>query len=182
MHNMCALDFFTVPTATFRVLFVLIAFSHDRRQVFHFNVTAHPSMNWTAQQVVEAFPWDTLPRYLLRDRDSIYGSVFRERLKHMGIKEVITSVRSPWQNAYVERLIGSIMRECLDHVIVLNERHLKRILSSYFEYYHQDRTHCGLNKDTPSRRSIESKPQNGKIMAIPRVGGLHHRYQWRKAA
>jgi len=148
MMNMVSIDFFTVPTAKFRILFVLVILSHSRRRVVHFNVTAHPTANWTAQQVIEAFPWDTAPKYLLRDRDGIYGTIFRQRLENMGIKEVITAPQSPWQNPFVERLIGFIRRDCLNHVIVLNESHLSRILSSYFDYYHYDRTHYGLGKDT----------------------------------
>ena len=144
MKNMISIDFFTVPTATFRILFVLVILSHRRRQIVHFNVTTNPSTRWTAQQIIEAFPWDTAPKYLLRDRDLIYGVYFRQRVKNMGIKEVITAARSPWQNPFVERLIGTIRRDCLDHVIVLNESHLSRILSSYFDYYHYDRTHYGL--------------------------------------
>jgi transposase InsO family protein len=118
MMNMVSIDFFTVPTAKFRILFVLVILSHSRRRVVHFNVTPNPTAKWTAQQVIEAFPWDTAPKYLLRDRDSIYGAYFRQRLKNMGIKEVITAARSPWQNPFVERLIGSIRRDCLDHAIV----------------------------------------------------------------
>ncbi len=118
----------------------------------------------------------------MRDRDSIYGTVFRERVKNMGIKEVISEPQSPWQNPYVERVIGSIRRDCLDHVIIFNERHLKRILSSYFKYYNEDRTHLGIEKDTPIKRPVQSKPAKGKVIALPRVGGLHHRYEWKKAA
>ncbi len=183
MMNMVSIDFFTVPTATFRILFVLVILSHSRRRVVHFNVTAHPTANWTAQQIIEAFPWDTAPRYLLRDRDSIYGSYFRRRLKNMGINEIMTAPRSPWQNPFVERLIRSIRNDCLDHVIVLNESHLKRILSSYFRYYHNDRSHYRLEKDTPSGRLVQSRPaESSKIIELPRVGGLHHRYEWRQAA
>jgi transposase InsO family protein len=183
MANMVSIDFFTVQTATFRVLFVLIVLSHSRRQVGHFNITSNPTARWTAQQIVEAFPWDTVPKYLLRDRDSIYGVYFRQRLKNMNIKEVIIAPRSPWQNPFVERLIGSIRRDCLDHVIVLNESHLSRILSSYFDYYHYDRTHYGLGKDTPVERPVQPRPAKGsKVIELPRVGGLHHRYEWKKAA
>jgi transposase InsO family protein len=183
MMNMVSIDFFTVPTATFRILFVLLILSHSRRRVVHFNVTANPTANWTAQQIIEAFPWDTAPRYLLRDRDSIYGSYFRRRLKNMGINEIMTAPRSPWQNPFVERLIRSIRNDCLDHVIVLNESHLKRILSSYFRYYHNDRSHYRLEKDTPSGRPVQARPaESSKIIELPRVGGLHHRYEWRQAA
>lgn len=124
MHNTFAMDFFTVPTVKFRVLFVCVILWHDRRKVLHFNVTGHPTAKWTAQQVVEACPWDTAPKYLMRDRDSVYGKIFRNRVKHMSIKEVISAPKSPWQNPYVERVIGSIRRDCLDHVVVLNETHL----------------------------------------------------------
>jgi len=177
-HTDCiaGIDFFTVPTATFRILYVFIVLSHDRRQIVHFNVTAHPSAMWTAQQLVEAFPFDSAPRYLLRDRDSIYGERFRNRVKSLGIDEVLTAPRSPWQNPYVERIIGSIRRECLNHVIILNERHLRRQLKSYSTYYHEARTHLSLDKQSPVPRSIEP-PEQGKVVAIPHVGGLHHEYR-----
>lgn len=136
VQDLVAMDFLVVPTVTFRVLFVLVILAHDRRRIVHFNVTEHPTAQWTAQQVVEAFPWDEAPRYLLRDRDRIYSGAFRRRVKHMGVKEVLTAPQSPWQNPYVERLIGSIRRECLEQVIVLHERHLQRILTGYFAYYH----------------------------------------------
>ncbi len=181
--KMVSIDFFTVPTATFRILFVLVILSHSRRKIVHFNVTTNPTVEWTAQQIVEAFPWDSAPKYLLRDRDSVYGAYFSNRLKNIGIKEVATAPRSPWQNPFVERLIGSIRRDCLDHVIVLSESHLKRILSSYFTYYHHDRTHYGLGKDTPVERSIQPMPAKaGKLIELSKVGGLHHRYEWRQAA
>ena len=183
MHNTCAMDFFVVPGATFKILFALVILSHDRRKVVHFNVTKNPTAKWTSQQVVEAFGWNTAPRYLLRDRDSIYGGYLRRRVKNMGINEVITAPQSPWQNPYVERLIGSIRRDCLNHVIVLNESHLKRILTSYFQYYNNDRTHCSLDKDTPNARPTLSKPNTcSKVIELPRVGGLHHRYEWQQAA
>jgi transposase InsO family protein len=182
MTNTVSMDFFTVPTTTFRIMFVLVMLSHSHRRIVHFNVTTNPTDRWTAQQIVEAFPWDTVPKYLLRDRDSIYGSYFRKRLKNMVIKEVLITPRSPWQNPFVERVIGSIRRDCLDHIIVLNERHLKRILSSYFDYYHHDRTHYGLGKDTPVERLVQHKPPTGKLIELPRLGGLHHRYKWKEAA
>jgi putative transposase len=175
-----AIDFFTVPTATFRVLFVLIVLSHERRRVVHFGVTEHPTEDWTLQQMREAFPWDEAPRYVLRDRDAIYGRAFADMTRDMGMEEVLTAPRSPWQNPYVERLIGSIRRECLDHVIVWNQRSLRRILQSYFAYYQRSRTHLALAKDAPESRVVE-KPQHGRIAVIPQVGGLHHRYQ-RQAA
>jgi len=128
--DLISVDFFTVPTATFRVLFVLVVLAHRRRHLVHFNVTEHPAAAWTAQQLREAFPEDRVPRYLIRDRDGVYGHQFRDRVREMGITEVLTAPQSPWQNAFVERLIGSIRRECLDHVIVLGEKHLRRILRS----------------------------------------------------
>jgi transposase InsO family protein len=169
------IDFFTVPTATFRVLYVFIVLSHDRRQVVHFNVTEHPTAQWTAQQLVEEFPYDSAPRYLLRDRDAIYAEKVRRRIMSLGIEEVVTAPRSPWQNPFVERIIGSIRRDCLNHIIVLNERHLRRILREYFSYYHTCRTHISLNKDPPETRTVEP-PEMGDIVAFPHVGGLHHRY------
>ena len=173
--DLVSMDFFTVPTASFRVLYVFIVLRHDRRKIVHFNLTAHPTAQWTAQQIVEAFPFDTAPRYVLRDRDSIYGQAVQRRIKSLAIEEVITSPRSPRQSPFVERVIGSIRRDCLDHVIVLNERHLRRILRDYFSYYHTSRTHLSLNKDPPQPGRVEP-PGLGNVIAFPRVGGLHHRY------
>ena len=173
--ELVSIDFFTVPTATFRVLYVFIVLRHDRRKIVHFNVTEHPTAQWTAQQIVEAFPFDTAPSYLLRDRDCIYGETVQRRIESLGIEAVVTAPRSPWQNPFVERLIGSIRRDCLDHVIVLNEQHLRRILREYSSYYHSCRTHLSLNKDPPEPRLVES-PESGNVVAFPRVGGLHHRY------
>ena len=175
VHDLVSIDFFTVPTATFRVLFVFIVLAHRRRHIIHFNVTEHPTAAWTAQQLVEAFPWDTAPRYLLRDRDRIYGDYFTRRVEGMSIDEVLAAPRSPWQNPYVERVIGSIRRECLDHVIVLGERHLRRILCSYVRYYHTARTHLSLHKDAPDHRSVQPS-HTGTVVALPHVGGLHHQY------
>ena len=175
VRDLVSIDFFTVPTARLRVLFVLVVLAHHRRRVVHFNVTEHPTAQWTAQQLVDAFPDESPPAYLLRDRDHIYGQQFRHRVKSLGIEEVLTAPQSPWQNPFVERLIGSIRRECLDHVFVLGERHLHRILSRYFTYYHQARTHLALDKDAPDRRPIEL-PATGKIVQLREVGGLHHRY------
>jgi putative transposase len=178
--GLVSLDFFTVPTAGLRVLFVLVVLAHHRRRIVHFNVTEHPTADWTAQQIVAAFPDDTAPSYLLRDRDHVYGEQFRHRMKGMRIEEVITAPHSPWQNPFAERLIGSIRRECLNHVLVLGERHLRRILTRYVAYYHQARTHLALDKDAPGLRPIEL-PAAGKIVQLPEVGGLHHRY-FRQAA
>lgn len=182
MHTTFAIDFFTVPTATFRVLYVFIVLLHENRKIVHFNITANPTAEWTAQQIVEACPWDTVPKYLLRDRDGIYGDYFQKRLKDMGIVEVKTTPKSPWQNPYCERVIGSIRKDCVNHLIVLNAAHLKSKLTEYFKYYHEDRTHVGLDKDTPFGRPAQAKPENGNVIALPRVGGLHHRYEWREAS
>jgi transposase InsO family protein len=173
--ELVALDFFTVPTVRLRVLFVLVVLAHHRRRLVHFNVTEHPTAAWTAQQIVDAFPNDSAPAYLLRDRDRVYGQQFRHRLKGMGIEEVLTAPQSPWQNPVGERLIGSIRRECLNHVLVLGEQHLRRILTRYLTYYHQARTHLALDKDAPDLRPIEFR-EAGKIVELPEVGGLHHRY------
>ena len=175
VRDLVSIDFFTVPTAGLRVLFVSVVLAHDRRRVLHLNVTEHPTAAWTAQQIVNAFPDDSAPSYILRDRDRVYGQRFRHRLKGMGIEEVLTAPHSPWQNPFAERLIGSIRRECLNHVLVLGERHLRRILTQYLAYYHQARTHLALDKDAPDPRPIKL-PVTGKIVQLPEVGGLHHRY------
>ncbi len=180
VKDLVSVDFFTVATATFQVLFGFLVLAHDRRRVVHFNVTANPTAQWTAQQVVEAFPWESAPRYLLRDRDSIFGGLFRSRVRGMSIEEVLIAYRSPWQNPFAERLIGSIRRECLDHVIVLGEKHLRRILGEYFRYYHRSRTHLSLEKDCPEPRAVQP-PGVGEVVHFPEVGGLHHRYERRAA-
>ena len=180
VKDFVSVDFFTVPTATFRILYVFVVLRHDRRQIVHFNVTEHPTAQWVAQQLVEAFPFDSAPRYLLRDRDTLYGTRFRSRVHSLSIEEVLTAPRSPWQNPFVERLIGSIRRECLNHVIILNQPHLKRILCSYFQYYHSARTHLSLDKQSPTPRNVQSFDQ-GKVVALPHVGGLHHEYVRRAA-
>ncbi len=170
-----ALDFFTVPTVTFRILFVLIILSHDRRRILHVNVTEHPTAAWTARQLIEACGLDEAPRYLLRDRDAIYGEEFRRQAAVLKIKDVTTAPRSPWQNPYAERVIGSIRRECLDHMIILGECHLKRTLSSYVGYYHNARTHLSLEKDAPVGRVVQPI-EKGRVVELKRVGGLHHLY------
>jgi putative transposase len=180
VQNLVSVDFFTVPTIRFQVLYVFLVLAHDRRRVVHFNVTAHPTAEWTAQQLREAFPFDQIPRYLLRDRDKIFGDTFREQVRDMQIKEVLSAPRSPWQRAYIERVIGSIRRECLDHVIVFGEASLRRTLSCYFSYYHQTRPHLSLDKDAPDPRPIQP-PELGRVVAVPQVGGLHHRYERRAA-
>ena len=173
--ELISLDFFTVPTATFKILFVLVILSNDRRRILLFKVTDHPTAARTAQQLVEACGMDESPKYLVRDRDAVYGRQFSQRAQVLGIKEVLTTYRSPWQNPYAERVIGSIRRECLDHVIVLGPRHLKQILTRYVEYYNGVRTHLSLHKDSPDRRPVQSAGC-GRIIEIKNVGGLHHHY------
>lgn len=180
VRDLVSVDFFTVPTARLRVLFVFVVLAHDRRRVLHFNVTEHPTAAWTTQQIVDAFPDDAAPPYLLRDRDSVYGHVFRQRRKGMGVGEVLTAPHSPWQNPFAERLIGSIRRKCLNHVVVLGEQHLRRTLARYFAYYHGARTHLSLDKDASHGRPIE-QPELGRVIAVREVGGLHHRYIRRAA-
>ena len=180
VKELVSIDFLIVPTVSFRILFVFVVLAHDRRRAIHFNVTAHPTAEWTAQQIAEAFPWESAPRHLLRDRDAVYGESFRKRVLEMGIHEVLSAPRSPWQSPYVERLIGSIRRECLDHVIVFNESSLRRTLKSYFRYYQQSRTHLALEKDAPEPRAIQP-PKLGAVIEFPEVGGLHHRYERRAA-
>ena len=176
LTDIVGIDFFTVPTATFHILFAFVVLRHDRRHVVHFNVTADPTAEWTAQQIIEAFPDDTAPRFLIRDRDGIYGHAFQQRVRNMGIEEVVTAPRCPWENSYCERLIGSIRHDCLNHVIVLDERHLMRILRSYIAYYHESRTHLSLDRNSPLQRRVDP-PENGTVIVIPQVGGLHHRYR-----
>ncbi len=166
-EGIAAIDLFVVASASFQLFYVMIILGHDRRKIMRTAVTEHPTAAWLSRQVTEAFPWDTAPRYLVRDRDASYGSCFCKRVEAMGITEVVTAPRSPWQNAYVERVIGSIRRECSDHIVIFNERHLRRVLFSYVDYYRRTRTHLSLDKDCPVSRPIQPR----------RVGGLHHRYQ-----
>jgi transposase InsO family protein len=180
VKSLVSVDFFTVPTLRFQVLYVFLVLAHDRRRILHFGVTAHPTAEWTAQQLREAFPWDIAPRYLLRDRDRIFGDAFSKQVQDMAIQEVLSAPRSPWQRAYVERVIGTIRRECLDHVIVFNEASLYRHVKSFVTYYHKSRTHLSLGKDSPESRAVQP-PTLGRIVAIPQVGGLHHRYERRAA-
>ena len=174
-RDIVAVDFFVVPTLTFRLLFVFVVLRHHRRELLHLNVTDHPSAVWTARQVIEAFPDETTPRFLLRDRDAIYGEAFTRRVDHMGIRQVITAPRAPWQNPFAERVIGSLRRECLDHVIIRSEAHLGHVLRAYLAYYNTARPHQSLDNNSPQPRVIEPSPR-GRIIAIPQVGGLHHRY------
>ena len=163
VQTLVSVDFFTVPTVTFKVLFVFVVLAHHRRRVVHFNVTDAPTAQWTGQQLVEACPWETAPRYLLRDRDGVYGVEFSSRVQGMGSATSRTAPRSPWQNPYVEGLIGTLRRECLDHIVVLNDAHLRRLLSHYLLYYHSARTHLALDKDAPEPRPVERLDQ-GRIV------------------
>jgi len=180
IQSLVSVDFFTVPTIRFQILYVFLVLAHDRRRILHFAVTSHPTAEWTAQQLREAFPWDTALRYLLRDRDRIFGHDFVGQVKAMGIKQVLSAPRSPWQRAFVERVIGTIRRECLDHLIVFNEASLYCHILAFVGYYHRTRTHLGLQKDAPEPRAIQP-PEVGRIISIPEVGGLHHRYERRAA-
>lgn len=180
VQQIVATDFLVVRTVSFRLLFVFVVLSHHRRHAIHFNVTSHPTAEWTARQIAEAFPWDSAPGYLLHDCDCIYGAEFHQRVGEMGILDVLTAPRSPWQNAYAERFIGSLRRECLDHIIIFNEPSLKRILKTYFEYSEHSRTHLSLDKDAPASRAVQARAL-GKVIKLPQVGGLHLRYERRAA-
>ena len=179
-HEIVSVDFFTVPTITCQVLYVFLMVENSTRRIVHFNLIAHPTMEWTTRQLVEAFRWDTAPTYIRRDRDKIYGRVFTAMVKAMGIEDVPTAPRPPWQIPYIERLIGTVRRDCLDHVIVLNHRHPHRVLSEYISYYNESRTHLGLEKKCPVPRAVEP-PESGSIRKSQVLGGLHHRY-FREAA
>jgi putative transposase len=179
--TLISVDFFTVPTVFFHVLFVFVVLAHDRRRILSINVTSSPSAAWAANQIVQTFPWETAPRYLLRDRDGIYGKQFRRRVQNLDIEEVVIARRSPWQSPYVERVIGTLRRELVDHAIVMNKRHLRRLLRRYVsEYYHPCRTHLSLGKDTPEPRAVEP-PERGEVIELPVLGGLHHLYARRAA-
>jgi len=168
-----AMDLFVVPTISFRLLYGLLIMGHGRRQILWFGVTAHPTAEWIANQLTEACGWEQIPRYLIRDRDRAYGEIFMRRVRSIGIRDRPTSPRSPWQNAYAERLIGSIRRECIDHIVVVGERHLRHVLLSYKEFYNDTRTHLALNKDAPMSRAAQTA---GRIICHPILGGLHHQY------
>src|SRR5919106_1979592 len=171
--GIAAMDLFVVPTISFRFLYGLLILRHDRRRLLWLGATTHPTAEWIARQLSEACGWDEAPRYLVRDRDRSYGEVFVRRVRAPGIRDRPTSPRSPWQNGCAERLIGSIRRECTDHVIVFGERHLRHLLRSYLDYYNETRTHLALDKDTPISRAIEAV---GRVFGCPVLGGLHHRY------
>jgi putative transposase len=172
-----AMGFFMVPTLTFGVLYGFFVIAHGRHQVLHFNVTRHPTGAWVSQQIREAFPYDSAPRFLIFDRDAIFDADVVKTAKAVGVKTVRTAFKSPWQNGIAERFIGSCRRDLLDQVVVLNERHLKRLMAEYTRYYHEDRTHLGLGKQTPTnRKAATNTTARAKVISIPRLGGLHHRY------
>jgi hypothetical protein len=173
--DLFAIDFLTVPTATFRVLFVLVILSHDRRKIIHTNAVERPTAVWTAQQILEAVGAEEAPRFLLRDNDAIYGKMFRRRVVALRLVEVTTALRSAWQNPYVERVIGSFRRECLDHTIIIGERHLRRVVGNYVRYYNRSWTHLSLEKDAPGSRPILG-PERGRIVRQPHSGGLQIEY------
>jgi hypothetical protein len=178
-----AMDFFTVPTVQLRMLYCFFVIGHARRRVLHFNATFNPTSAWVIQQLREAFPFGTALQYLIFDRDSIFSAAVVGFVRSMGTKPCRTSYRSPWQNPVAERWIGGCRRELFDHVVVFSERHAVRLARAYIGYFHEDRTHLGLGKDTPQRRLITPRPsESAKIVALPRVGGLHHRYEWHEAA
>jgi hypothetical protein len=177
LHNhagaIASIDLFVVPTIALRMLFGFVVLHHGRRQLVHVGGTAHPTAEWLSHQISEAFHWDRAPRHLICDRDGTFGEIFKQRLHAMGIRDRPTAPRSPWQNAYVERLIGSIRRECLDHLIIVDERHLRRLLRDYANYYNRLRTHLSLNKDAPLGRPVQS---HGVLCRLPHFGGLHHSF------
>ena len=172
-----AMDFFSVPTLAFGVLYCFFVIAHDRRRIVHCNVTRYPTTAWVSQQLRDAFPYDSAPKYLILDREHTFDGEVLETAETLGVRPVRTAVRSPWQNGIAERFVGSCRRDLLDLVIVLNERHLKRLMSEYVRYYHDDRTHLGLRKETPGHRTAAASANaNSKVISIPRLGGLHHRY------
>jgi putative transposase len=172
-----AMDFFTAPTLTFGMIYCFFVISHDRRHILHCNTTRHPTSAWISQQLREAFPDASAPKYLILDRATTFGGQAIETIKSFGIEPKQTSFRSPWQNGIAERFVGSCRRDLLDHVIVLNEHHLKRLMTKYIQYYHEDRTHLGLAKQTPARRKCAVNNEgNSTVIGLPRLGDLHHRY------
>jgi transposase InsO family protein len=173
MPEIAAMDLFVVPTLAFKLLYGFVILRLDRREIAWIGVTTSPTAEWIARQITEAFPWDSAPGYLIRDRDCVFGSVVRQRLHAMGIRDKPIAPLSPWQNGFAERLVGSIRRECLDHIIVFGEEHLRRVLQSYACYYNGTRTHRSLDKDAPVHRPIQ---RIGALKSRPILGGLHHQY------
>ena len=183
MDGIAAMDFFKVPTVLFRQLYGFFIISHARRKIIHFSITFHPTAEWVAQQLRNAFPYDTAPKYLIFDRDSIFSGLVVKTVKSFDIKPVRTSYRSPWQNGTAERWVGSCRRELLDHVIAFGELHLYRLCKDYVSYYNEDRCHYSLCKNAPEHRPVQKSPEGkAKVISLPRVGGLHHRYEWNQAA
>jgi transposase InsO family protein len=182
-EGIAAMDFFIVPTLFFKRLYFFFIIHHGKRKIFHFNVTFHPTAEWVIQQLKKAFAINGIPGYMIFDRDSIFSSLVKETIKSFGIETVRISFRSPWQNGVAERWIGSCRKELLNHVIVLNRRHLFRLLQEYVKYYNEDRTHYSLDKDPPCGRPVLKRNlDEDKVIALPRVGGLHHKYIWKKSA
>jgi putative transposase len=181
MHDAAAIDMFVVISMSFRLLYAIIIIGLNRRKIIHVSTTEHPTQEWLSNEVSQAFAKNPKPKYLIRDRDCCYGRKFSQRVKELGIREHVIAKQSPWQNVYVERVIGSIRRECLNHMIILSERHLRRILASYVDYYNRSRTHYSLDQDCPISRPTESAKKGNKIVAISHLGGLHHRYERRVA-
>jgi putative transposase len=178
-----ALDFFTVPTVTFKRLYYFFAIEHGRRRILHVNTTCHPNAEWVVQQLRETFPEAAQYRHVILDRDSKFDAEVITFLKATGLKPTRISTRSPWQNGTAERCVGSCCRELLDHVVPLNEEHLRRLIRDYVRYYHEDRIHDSLGKDTPYSRAVEAKPSpQASVISSARLGGLHHRYNWQQAA
>jgi len=172
-----AMDFFTVPTLAFGVLYCFFVIAHDRRRILHYNVTRHPTQAWLSQQLREAFPYDSAPKFLILDREHTFQGEVLETAQSLGVTPIRIAVRSPWQNGVAERFVGNCRRDLLDHVIALNDRHLKRLMSEYVHYYHDDRTHPGLDKETPATRTATARANaNSKVIATSRMGGLQHRY------
>ena len=182
-HAIVAMDLFVVPTITFRLIYGFFVIHHDRRQVLHANVTEHPNAAWIIQQLREAFPWEATAKYLVFDRDNTFSFEVRGVVESMGMKVKRTAFRSPWQNGVAERWIGCLRQSLLHHVIVMDEEHLRRLIRDYVAYHNADRCHCSLNGDTPEGRAIEPRPSaTARVVALPRLGGLHHKYEWREAA
>ena len=182
-REVIAFDFFTAPTLTFQLLYCFFVIEHGRRRVLHFNVTRHPTAEWVVQQLREAFPETGPYRYAILDNDSKFNADVIAFLKATGLRPKRTSIQAPWQNGTAERWVGSCRREILDHVIALNEQHLRRLIRDYVNYHHDDRIHDSLDKDTPNRRPVETRPSPAAtVISSARLGGLHHRYSWREAA
>lgn len=181
MHDAAAIDMFVVISLSFRLLYAVLIVRLDRRMILHVGATEHPTQDWLSNEVSQAFSKYPKPRYLIRDRDCCYGRKFSARLKELGIREHVIAKQSPWQNIYVERSIGTIRQECLNHMIILGKDHLRRILTAYVEYYNRSCTHFSLDQDCPISRTAQTSDEGSKIVSIPQVGGLHHRYERRAA-